>query len=283
MSCKQKCKCKCKCKKQPVLVVKYAQDDFEDFLKELDQGVRRLYDFESINYEPGLNWVDLVQKRLICMRKKYCRKPHLVSGIFNTDLEMELARISDCFCTLYTSSSTNRTLDPMFRCRKKLIVGMDELGQPIFADNAIYDNYDEENLRHVYSGDFNPDGSYIRDIAINQSEKQIARKEELETRDNVLMLTARELDIDQVRDQVMADNAVADLVDCGRTVRFGGDDKVEIFDPKTEKSAIAILATQNTTTDNFLTTAGLKVGKSGVLFDRRMVITGQSLNKNLRW
>ena len=286
MSCKQKCKCKCKCKckKQPVLVVKYAQDDFEDFLKELNQGVRDLYDFEPQDYDPILDWVDLVQKRLICMRKKYCKKPHLVSGIFNTDLEMELARISDCFCTIYSSSSSNRTVDPMFRRRKKLIVDTDKSGRPIFADNRIYDDYDREYIRYVNGCDpDDPDYSYSSEITINQPEKQIARRGDLEILDNVLLLTANGVNLDQIRDQVMADNACADIVEQGYTVRFGGDDAVEILDKNTGQQVMAKLATQNTTLGPFLKTAGLGVGEDSVLFERRLTNSGYSCNKYLRW
>jgi hypothetical protein len=133
------CKHKCKCKKQPVLVLARSGDNnYQEFLDALTSEIKELntFEFMDINLDTS-GWVDLVQKRLKCMCKKYGCKPDLVSAIFNYTAEFQLANSAWWFRKIYSTAFYSQQLEQMY-VRDQFKRFRIEVDKEIYAPDMVW-------------------------------------------------------------------------------------------------------------------------------------------------
>ena len=290
MSCKQKCKCK----KSVLVVARIGDNDFSQFLDQLDPKVRRCYVFVLLNVDYLRDeWVDTVQKKLKCMCKKYGCKPDIVSALYNTDAEMQLARLSCNFCKIYSSASTTDALRLVFgeqRFDFMIRLWSTTSGKRwVAADNGIlYDKYEADEV-YVPQGGLptGRDSTYVDDVASKAAEGvMLVDKPSPEPGRRRLVTSVEGIGFSDLVGGELSDLGVAQLVDKGNRVRMLNQDssnEILITAPSGE-AVYANLATDAIKWENpeaknkiLLAVGGTTIGLNGDISQGRLVLIGSSL------
>merc|ERR1711907_778222 len=130
---------KCKCRKDVMVVVIDTSTPyggtFCDFLKGLSPEKKCKYNYVPFYANTSTEaWVDKLKCKLQQLCKKNCKKPNVLSTLFDTYLEMLLARVQACVnCFLLTHSTDE--VNSIFKCHKTL-----PAGKLPSRTNAVYKN-----------------------------------------------------------------------------------------------------------------------------------------------
>ena len=147
---------KCKCRKDVMVVVIDSSTPyggtFCDFLKELSPEKRCKYNYVPFYANTSTEaWVDKLKCKLQQLCKKNCKKPNVLSTLFDTNLEMLLARVQACvnyFLLTHSTDEVNRVfanyqLLPAGKLpgRSNLFYKNDGTYDTLVVDDLADDNY----------------------------------------------------------------------------------------------------------------------------------------------
>lgn len=157
---------KCKCRKDVMVVVIDSSTPyggtFCDFLKELSPEKRCKYNYVPFYANTSTEaWVDKLKCKLQQLCKKNCKKPNVLSTLFDTNLEMLLARVQACVnCFLLTHSTYE--VNSVFKCFRTLPAG------PL--DKRTNEYYTNDGTINTIVVDGRRDANYTNSVTSNMAE-----------------------------------------------------------------------------------------------------------------
>jgi hypothetical protein len=290
MSCKQKCKCK----KSVLVVARMGDTDFSQFLDQLNFNARKKYAYSLLNVDYNRDgWVDTVQKKLKCMCKKYGCKPDIVSALYNTDAEMQLARLSCNFCKIYSSASTTDALNLLFpenRLDFMINVGGSERGRRWVAANngPLYQGFNADEV-FVPQRDARSrfgDSTYVDDL-VDKMADDVMIVNVIGVERKRFVTSVEGLEVSDLAGADLADLSISQLVAQGNPIRVvDADSNAILITASSGEMVEAQLATdvmpaewsQGEKKEFLLKVGGLNIGLNRLIFHARLELISNSFN-----
>jgi hypothetical protein len=198
---------KCKCRKDVLVVVIDSSTpyggNFCDFLKELSPEKRCKYTYVPFYANTSTEaWVDKLKCKLQQLCKRNCRKPNVLSTLFDTNLEILLARVQACANCFYLTHSTYE-VNSVFACFKTLPAG------PL-----------NKRTNRIYQNDFNFTRLVIADKDVLYEESLLSNIAE---RNKLQIISNEEINPDQDNGNVFFINTDIDFENMYRYAKKKSD------------------------------------------------------------